>query len=153
MRTDTHDDADHAKRIVAVLTIALLLTTTAQAERTIYGSDGRVQGRVTTDSQGSTMIYVRTGACRAALRPTARAPRRSTTRAVARLAASPQTIRTSAGDGAQAARHPVSGEAAGSPPMRFGVGGSPNTGQPVKTQPAGRFSGLAGEPCTPQPQV
>jgi hypothetical protein len=38
MKTDTHDDADHAKRIVAVLTIALLLTT-------IYGPDGRVTGR------------------------------------------------------------------------------------------------------------
>ena len=44
--------------IIAATATALLLTPAAQAQqRTIYGSDGRVQGRVTTDRQGSTTIY------------------------------------------------------------------------------------------------
>ena len=44
------------------IVVALLMPTDAHAQqRTIYGSDGRVQGRVTTDSQGSTTIYDATG--------------------------------------------------------------------------------------------
>lgn len=44
---------------VAAVAIALsLMACDAQAQqRTIYGPDGRVTGRVTTDSQGSSTLY------------------------------------------------------------------------------------------------
>ena len=42
----------------ALLVLVALLPTAALAQqRTIYGPDGKVTGRVTTDSQGSTTIY------------------------------------------------------------------------------------------------
>jgi len=45
-------------RLVALLVLAVLLPATALAQqRTIYGADGKVSGRVATDSQGSTTIY------------------------------------------------------------------------------------------------
>ena len=45
-------------RIIGALLIAMLIPVAASAQqRTIYGPDGRVSGRVTTDSQGSTVIY------------------------------------------------------------------------------------------------
>ena len=44
------------------IALALLAPTAAQAQqRTIYGADGKVTGRVTTDSQGSTTIYDASG--------------------------------------------------------------------------------------------
>ena len=42
------------------LVMAFILLATGPAlpqQRTIFGSDGRVQGRIATDSQGSTVIY------------------------------------------------------------------------------------------------
>lgn len=49
----------HKPKSPQVLAIVLtLLTTAAQAQQqTIYGPDGKVTGRVTTDSQGSRTIY------------------------------------------------------------------------------------------------
>ena len=42
-------------KIAAALALAVLLPATALAQqRTIYGADGKVTGRVATDSQGST---------------------------------------------------------------------------------------------------
>jgi len=43
----------------ALLTIAVLLLSSAALaqQQTIYGPDGKVQGRVSTDSQGSKTIY------------------------------------------------------------------------------------------------
>ena len=47
-----------ASIIIAATATALLLTPAAQAQqRTIYGSDGRVQSRTHTDTQGSVTIY------------------------------------------------------------------------------------------------
>ena len=43
---------------VLAIVLALLTAGNAQAQqRTIYGADGKVTGRMTTDSQGSTTIY------------------------------------------------------------------------------------------------
>ncbi|MGB8636655.1 MAG: hypothetical protein WCD30_00810 [Pseudolabrys sp.] len=40
------------------IVFAVFIASNAQAQqRTIYGPDGKVTGRVTTDSQGSTTIY------------------------------------------------------------------------------------------------
>jgi YD repeat-containing protein len=45
-----------------LIAIALLLPAHAWAQQaTIYGKDGKVQGRVTTDSQGSQTIYDASG--------------------------------------------------------------------------------------------
>ena len=47
-------------KAMAGLAIVLTLLTASDAQaqqRTIYGPDGKVTGRVTTDSQGSTTIY------------------------------------------------------------------------------------------------
>ena len=41
-------------KAMAYLAIVLLMPT---AQQTIYGPDGKVTGRVATDSQGSTTIY------------------------------------------------------------------------------------------------
>ena len=43
--------------IIVLLTLALLTTAAPAQQRTIYGPDGKVTGRVTTDSQGSQTIY------------------------------------------------------------------------------------------------
>ena len=57
MRTNTETVPAAVKRL-AILAVALLLTMIAQAQqRTIYGSDGRVQSRTHTDTQGSVTIY------------------------------------------------------------------------------------------------
>ena len=43
---------------LATVAIVFAVASNAQAQqRTIYGPDGKVTGRVTTDSQGSTTIY------------------------------------------------------------------------------------------------
>ena len=44
-------------KIAAALALAVLLPATALAQqRTIYGADGKVTGRVATDSQGSVFV-------------------------------------------------------------------------------------------------
>jgi YD repeat-containing protein len=56
MKTET------IKRLAALAVMLTLNMTTAPAQqRTIYGSDGRVQGRVTTDSAGNVTVYDATG--------------------------------------------------------------------------------------------
>jgi outer membrane biogenesis lipoprotein LolB len=54
-----HTDTDAMLRAaVLAIVLALLMPTDAQAQqRTIYGSDGRVQSRTHTDTQGSVTIY------------------------------------------------------------------------------------------------
>jgi len=49
--------------VIRSLTIATLLLSSAALaqQQTIYGPDGKVQGRVTTDSQGSQTIYDASG--------------------------------------------------------------------------------------------
>ena len=44
-------------KLTILLVLALLMCDAQAQQRTIYGPDGRVTGRVTTDSQGSTTIY------------------------------------------------------------------------------------------------
>ena len=44
------------KRIILLLTL-LAVSDAHSQQQTIYGPDGKVTGRVTTDSQGSTTIY------------------------------------------------------------------------------------------------
>ena len=43
--------------IIAALALAALTGAASAQQRTIYGRDGKVMGRVTTDSQGSQTIY------------------------------------------------------------------------------------------------
>ena len=46
------------KRLAAFTIVALLMPAEAMAQgRTLYGSDGRVVGRSTTDSAGTTTLY------------------------------------------------------------------------------------------------
>ena len=47
--------------LAVVLALLVMPTEMLAQQRTIYGADGRVTGRVTTDSQGSTTIYDASG--------------------------------------------------------------------------------------------
>ena len=50
--------SDAMMKLTTLRMLALLTAGNAQAQqRTIYGADGKVTGRATTDSQGSTTIY------------------------------------------------------------------------------------------------
>ena len=45
-------------KLIMMLTLVVLMPTVAMAQQqTIYGPDGKVTGRVATDSQGSTTVY------------------------------------------------------------------------------------------------
>ena len=44
-------------KLTILLVLALLPCDALAQQRTVYGPDGKVTGRVTTDSQGSTTIY------------------------------------------------------------------------------------------------
>ena len=59
MQIETTRRTDPTPSAVMALAIVLLMPTaaSAQSQRTIYGSDGKVQSRVTTDSQGSATIF------------------------------------------------------------------------------------------------
>ena len=52
-----------AEKIKTIITILLLLVSTSAIaqQQTIYGPDGKVTGRITTDSQGSKTIYDASG--------------------------------------------------------------------------------------------
>ena len=44
-------------KLTILLVLALLTCDALAQQRTVYGPDGKVTGRITTDSQGSTTIY------------------------------------------------------------------------------------------------
>lgn len=48
-------------KYIAIVLLALLPSAALAQQQTIYGPDGRVQGRVTTDSAGSKTIYDASG--------------------------------------------------------------------------------------------
>ena len=67
-------------KLTILLVLALLTCDALAQQRTVYGPDGKVTGRITTDSQGSTTIYDASGKVSQAARPlTAKAPPRSMT--------------------------------------------------------------------------